>query len=160
MLLLLHCLDIICVNLYVLYKEASYLHSLVENDEIDSHKQFLIESVNSLIRRAKLEGRTAPVTQQTTLVGEVEPVIYLDRTTPLLFSRNKSSLKTFDHIRFLCGKHNLIPHKQRACKYCQCLVAVSRVNKEPFPVENQARKECWISKVSLCDNHKDLFHAK
>ena len=48
--LLLHCLDIIQVNSYVLYNETSYLHPLVENDEIDSHKRFLIEFVNSLIR--------------------------------------------------------------------------------------------------------------
>ena len=47
--LLLHCLDIIRVNSYVLYKETSYLHPLVDNDKIDSHKQFLIEFTNSLI---------------------------------------------------------------------------------------------------------------
>ena len=48
--LLLNCLDIIQVNSYVLYKETSYLHSLVDNDKIYSHKQFLVEFVNSLIR--------------------------------------------------------------------------------------------------------------
>ena len=69
--LLLHCLDIIRVNSYVLYKETSYLHPAVNDDEIDSHKQFLIEFVNSLIRRAKKENRTAPVTQQATPVGKV-----------------------------------------------------------------------------------------
>ena len=158
--LLLHCLDIIRVNSYVLYKETSYLHPAVNDDEIDSHKQFLIEFVNSLIRRAKLENRTAPVTRQATPVGEVEPVIHLDRTTQLLFSRNKPSLKTFDHIRFLPGEHKLIPHKQRVCKYCQYLVTVARVKKEHLLVANRARKECRICKVNLCDNHKDLFHAK
>ena len=61
--LLLHCLDIIRVNSYVLYKETSYLHPAVNDDEIDSHKQFLIEFVNSLICRAKKENRTAPVTR-------------------------------------------------------------------------------------------------
>ena len=125
--LLLHCLDIIRVNSYVLYKETSYLHPLVENDEIDSHKQFLIEFVNSLIRRAKLKNRTAPVTQQATPVGKVEPVIHLDRHSQLNFSRTKPSLKTFDHVRFLPGDHKLMPHNQRNCKYCQYLVAVARV---------------------------------
>ena len=47
--LLLHCLDIIGVNSYVLYKETSYLHPAVNDAEIDSHKQFLIEFINSLI---------------------------------------------------------------------------------------------------------------
>ena len=76
--LLLHCLDIIQVNSYILNKETFYLHPLVENEEVDSHKQFLIEFVNSFICQAKQENRTAPVTQQATPVGEVEPVIHLD----------------------------------------------------------------------------------
>ena len=59
------------------------LYPLVDNKEIDSHKQFVIEFVNSLIRRAKLEGRTYPVTRQATPVGGIEPVIHLDRTTQL-----------------------------------------------------------------------------
>ena len=158
--MLLHCLDIIRVNSYVLYKETSYLHPLVENDEIDSHKQFLIEFVNSLIRRAKLEGGTAPLTQQATPVGEVKPVIHLDRTRQLRFSRTMPSLSTFNHIRFLPGEHKLIPHAQRKCKYCQYLHCVATMKKEPLPEVNRAYSECQICKVSLCKNHKDLFHAR
>ena len=90
----------------------------------------------------------------------MELVTYLDRTTQLLFSRNKPSLKTFDHVRLLHGEHKLIPQKQRACKYCQYLVVVAKVKKEPLPVANRVRKESRICKVSLCDDHKDLFHAK
>ena len=71
------------MNSYVLYKETFYLHPAVNDDVIDSHKQFLIEFVNSLIRRAKLENRTAPVTRQATPVCEVEPVIHLDLTSTL-----------------------------------------------------------------------------
>ena len=158
--LLLHCLDIIRVNSYVLYKETSYLHPLVDNKEIDSHKQFVIEFVDSLICRAKLEKRTAPVTRQATPVGTVEPVIHLNKTKTKNYSRTKPSLKTFDDVRFLPGNHQLIRHTQRKCKYCQYLVAVARVKKEPLPVLQQPRKQCRICKVNLCDNHKDLFHAK
>ena len=158
--MLLQYLDIIRVNSYVLYKETSYLHPLVDNEEIDSHKQFLIKFVNSLICRTKQENRTAPVTRQATPVGTVEPVIHLNRTSQLHFSRTKPSLKTFDHVHFLPGDHELIAHKQRTCKYCQYLVAVARVNNEPLPEVNRAYKECQICKVSLCKNHKDLFHAR
>ena len=133
--LLLHSLDIIRVNSYVLYKETSYLHKLVDNDDIDSHKQFLIEFVNSLIRRAMDEDTKQPVTRQATPVGEVQPVIHLGKTVQPLFSRTKPSLETYDHIRFLPGEHKLIPNNQRKCKYCQYLVAVARVKKEPLPEE-------------------------
>ena len=130
------------MNSYVLYKETSYLHPCVNDDEIDSHKQFLIEFVNSLICQAKKENRTAPVTQQATPVGKVQPVIHLDRTSQLHFSRTKPSLNTFNHVCFLPGDDKLIPHTQRKFKYCQYLVAVARVNKEPFPPVIRAYKEC------------------
>ena len=78
--LLLHCLDIIWVNSYVLYKETSYLHPTVDNDDINTHKEFLIQFINSLIFCACNEDTEHSVTQQATPVGEVEPVIYLDCT--------------------------------------------------------------------------------
>ena len=156
----LHCLDIIQVNSYVLYKETSYLHPLVDNEEIDSHKQFFIKFVNSLICRAKLENRTAPVTRQATPVGRVKPVIHLDKTKTKNYSRTKPSLKTFDDVQFLPGNHQLIRHTQQKCKYCQYLVAVARVNKEPLPELKRPYLQCQICKVSLCENCNDLFHAR
>ena len=57
----LHCLDILWVNLYVLYKE--YNHVDVDNDTIWNHKHFLIEFVNSLICRGNTETRLPVVTQ-------------------------------------------------------------------------------------------------
>ena len=76
-----------------MYKETSYLHPLVDNDDIDSHKQFLIEFVNSLIRCAMEEDTKHSVTRQATPVGEVEPVIHLDQTQQLRFSRTVPSLE-------------------------------------------------------------------
>ena len=100
------------------------------------------------------------VTRQATLVGEVEPVTHLDRTTQLCFSRTTPSLETFDHVRLLSSEYKLIPHKERKCKYCQYLVALARVKKEPLPVLHRPRKQCRICEVNLCDNHKDFFQAK
>ena len=158
--LLLHCLDSIQVNAYVVYKEISYLHRAVNNDDMNTHKEFLIQFINSLILCACNEGTKHSVTRQATPVGEVQPVIYFDRIQQLRFSRTDPSLETFDHVQFLPGGHKLIPHKQRKYKYCQYLVAVARVNKEPFPEEGRPTLECQICKVSVCKNHKDLFHAK
>ena len=51
--LFLHASDTIRVNSYVLYKETSYAHPDVNNDnDINSHKQFLISFINSLIHCA------------------------------------------------------------------------------------------------------------
>ena len=98
------------MNSYVLYKKTSYLHPAVNNDDIDSHKQFLIKFINSLILCACNENTEYSVTRQATTVGEVEPVIHLDHTQQLHFSRTDPSLSTFDHVRFQSGNHRLIPH--------------------------------------------------
>ena len=148
------------MNSYVLYKETAYLHPAVNNDEMDNHKEFLIEFINTLICRAQKEDRKQPVTRQATPVGEVEPVIHFNRTRQLRFSRTKPSLSIFDHVRFLPGDHKLIPHKQRECKYCQYLHCVATVKKEPLPEVKRAYKECQICEVSLCKNHQDLFHPR
>ena len=135
--LLLHCLDSIRVNSYVLYKEISYLHPAVNDDLIKNHKEFLIEFINSLILCACNEDIEHSVTQQATPVGDVEPSIHLDCTRELRFSTAEPPLSTFDHVQFLPGEHKLIEHKQRKCKHCQYLVAVARVNMESLPEEGR-----------------------
>ena len=125
------------MNSYVLYKETSYLHRAVNNDDINTHKEFLIQFINSLILRACNEDTEYSVTQQETPVGEVKPVIYLYRARQLRFSRTDPSLETFDHARFFPGEHKLIPHKQRKCKYCQYLVAVARGKQVTSPSRNK-----------------------
>ena len=144
----------------MLYKETSYLHRAVNNDDINTHKEFLIQFINSLILRACNEDTKHSVTRRAVQVGGVQPVIHLGQTRQLRFSRTDPSLSTFDHVRLLPGEHKLIPHKQRKYKYCQYLVAVARVNKEPRPEEGRPTLACQICKVSLCKNHKKLFHAR
>ena len=148
------------MNSYVLYKETSYLHRAVNNDDIDSHKEFLIEFIISLICCACNENAKHSVSRQATPVCEVEPVMHLDRTQQHRFSRTDPSLSSLNHLRFQSGNHRLIPHAQRKCKYCQYLHCVATMKKEPLPEVNRAYSECQICKVSLCKNHKDLFHAR
>ena len=93
--LFLHGSDIIRVNSYVLYKETAYNHPDV-NDGINSHKQFLIAFINSLIHCAQDEESVQPSCTQT--ATPLDPAIHLNKTAQLLFSRNNPSLSTFDHI--------------------------------------------------------------
>ena len=108
--LLLHCLYIIQVNSYVLYKETFYLHRAVNNDNIKTHKEFLIEFINSLILCAKKKDTNHSVTTQGTPVGEVELVINVDQTQQIRFSRTHLSLEIYDHVRFQSGDHRLVPY--------------------------------------------------
>ena len=72
---------------------------------------FLFSS-SILVCCAKNKDAKHSITRQATLVGEVEPVIHLDRTQQPRFSRTDPSLENFDHVRFLPGEHKLVPHKQ------------------------------------------------
>ena len=121
------------MNSYVLYKETASKHPAVNDDEMDTHKEFLIEFTNALICRAQKKGTAHSVTQQETPVGEVTPVIHLNRTRQVRFSRTRPSLSTFDHVRFIPGKHQLIVHKQRPCKYCQYLHCVANSEQGTSP---------------------------
>ena len=91
----LHGSDIIRVNSYVLYKEIAYDHPDV-NDGIKSHKQFLIAFINSLIHCAQDEESAVPSGTQT--VTPLDPIIHLNRTAQLRFSRNDPLLSTFDEL--------------------------------------------------------------
>ena len=55
--IVLHGADIIQVNSHILYKETAWLHPAVNNDDINSHKQFHIQFINSLIfiQRMKIQ---------------------------------------------------------------------------------------------------------
>ena len=62
--LFLHGVDIIQVISYVLYKETAWLHPTVNNGDINSHKQFFIEFITSLIHCSKNEDTKHSMTRQ------------------------------------------------------------------------------------------------
>ena len=93
--LLLHSLDVIRFNSYVLYKETAYDHPDV-NDGINSHKQFFIAFINSRIHCAQDEELVQP--SDTRTATPLDPAIHLNKTGQLRFSRNDPSLSVFDHL--------------------------------------------------------------
>ena len=159
----LHCLDILRVNLYVLYKETSFNHPDVNNDTIRDHKHFLIEFVNSLIRRGNAETMCQPVVTRgvaATVRGDPS-IVHKGTTGKIVMSRTKPSLSIFDEVRYSEGEHKMIPAgKQRQCKYCQYQVLVAKAKKEVPPVEQRPRMKCSICDVYLCPNHVAVFHRK
>ena len=116
-------------------KETLLGHPKVNDDDIKTHKEFLIQFIDSLICCAKNEDTEHSITRQSTPVGQFEPVIHHNKTAQVHFSRTHPSHSTFDYVRFLPGAYDLIPRKQRKYKYYQYLVAVATVKKEPPPKE-------------------------
>ena len=158
----LHCLDILRVNSYVLYKETSYNHPDVdEHRKKDNHKLFLIEFVNSLIRRGNAETMCQPVvTRGVAATGQDPSIVHKGTTAKLVMSRTKPSLSIFDEVRYSEGVHSMIPASQAKCKYCQYLVLVAKARKEAPPIEARPRMKCSICDVNLCPAHVAVFHRK
>ena len=159
----LHCLDILRVNSYVLYKETSYNHPNFDNKRTkENHKHFLIEFVNSLIRRGNAETTCLPVitTRGVATLGNDPSIVHKGTTGKIVMSRSKPSLSVFDESRYCAGEHKMIPATQAKCKYCQYLVLVAKVRKEAPPIEQRPRLKCSICDVHLCKNHVEVFHRK
>ena len=159
----LHCLDILRVNSYVLYKETSFNHpDFDKHRKKENHKQFLIEFVNSLIRRGNAETTRLPATRGVAATVRGDPsIIHNGTTAKLVMCRTKPSLSIFDDLRYCEGVHTMIPaKKQSKCKYCQYQVLVAKVRKETPPIEQRPRMMCSICNVHLCPNHVAVFHRK
>ena len=157
----LHCLDILRVNSYVLYKETSYNHPDIKNDTIRDHKHFLIEFVNSPICRGNAETMCQPVvTRGVAATVQDQSIVHKGTTAKLVMSRTKPSLSIFDEVRYSEGVHSMIPASQAKCKYCQYLVLVAKARKEAPPIEARPRMKCSICDVNLCPAHVAVFHRK
>ena len=85
-----------------MYKETSYNHPDV--DELrkkDNHKLFLIEFVNSLIRRGNAETMCQPVVTRGVAAMVQDPsIVHKGTTAKLVMSRTKPSLSIFDEVRY------------------------------------------------------------
>ena len=104
----LHCLDILRVNSYVLYKETAFNHPDVdEHQKKDNHKLFLIEFVNSLIRRGNAETTRLPVVTRGVVTVQDPAIIHNGTTAKLVMSRTKPSLSIFDDLRYCEGVHKI-----------------------------------------------------
>ena len=142
--------------MYYTRKHHAYNHPDVNNDTIPTHKHFLIDFVNSLIRRGNIETRMPIVTQGVATAPNQDPsIVHKGTTGKLVMRRNKPSLPIFDDLRYCPGVHELVPAgKQNKCKYCQYLVLVFKNRKEAPPVEKQPSwHQCNICNVHLCKDH-------
>ena len=75
--LFLHCLDVLRVNCYILYRETSRKEPTIENTKILGHKQFVIELINCLIvrgNRKKKELSTARTITTRTVQQETDVI--------------------------------------------------------------------------------------
>ena len=75
--LFLHCLDVLRVNCYIVYREISRKKPAIDNTKILRHKEFLIEFINCLIRwgnKEQSEATTARTITTRTVQQETDVV--------------------------------------------------------------------------------------
>jgi len=161
----LHCLDILRVNSYVLYKETAKDHPDVADKNICNHKQFLIEYINSLIRRGNAETKCTTITTRPRTTTHQDDqndlrIVHKGKKGRIVMKRSCPSLAEYDNVRrSRPGEHELIKSTtQSTCRYCQYLVLLAKAkNFEPKGVK-RPRSICNVCSVHLCKEHFDAFH--
>ena len=160
--IMLHCLDGLRVNMYILYKQTSATNFDINNKNILDHKDFLAEMIASLSRKAgRAQMERLDVTAQGTR-NQTETnctVVHPQNTTQLCFCRKNPSLDIFNYVRYTPCHHPTVEAKQNECRYCQYLSILKKnLGEDDNFISKRPRTACKICKVNLCREHFDKFH--
>jgi hypothetical protein len=145
--LLLHCLDIVRVNTYIMAKSR---------DDSISHKSYIKQFILELNRRADAlqHGRTRGAAAIASPPGSGRKVKRhrMSHTNPTLPSNRLLGTKK-DHVVTLTTS-------QRRCIYCSYLQQLATLDpaiKSPKPRE--VTRQCLACKVNICKEHWDEYHG-
>ena len=172
----LHCLDVLRINAYILYREMNKKRGNPIPKKY-CHKKFVLGLIDSLITRGELaEEQDSPQkSKRPTAAAPIkEPVscveVPQEERTLIRFDKKNPSLTKFDHLRFKVGEHNRVKAKQNDCKYCSYLKLKyfaekekkgNTSNEDDFkPHVTKPKMKCSDCKVNLCKDHFDLWHSK
>lgn len=164
--LFLHCLDVLRVNCYILYRETSRKEPTIENTKILGHKQFVIELINCLIvrgNRKKKELSTARTITTRTVQQETDLIhrAGAGEDSRYFMKRQNPSLDIFDCVRLQHGIHamkKVEKTKLKHCCYCRFLFVKAKAENLPEPKMKKTITQCSFCKVHLCPDHFHIFH--
>lgn len=175
MLIMLHCLDVLRINAYILYKQISKQRG-IKIPKKYCHKKFLLRLVDSLITQAEDATTKSPWKSKRTLasapIKELVSCVQVPSEDKLmiLFDKKDLSLNKLDHICFEEAENKRVLAKQGKCKYCLYLYlkakalakdkAVTRNEKSIWPKIKKPMQKCSICKVNLWWQHFDLWHSR
>jgi hypothetical protein len=147
--LMMHALDILRVNAFVIAKSA--------NDRL-VHKDFIVSLIKGLLERASYSHMRETRARAATIRRSSPRSVQKKR-------RMSSSNPSLPHYR-LNGKpedHQMVHGgKQRACTYCSYLRSLSigaGTPKEDLPKVKTITRYCSACKDSLCIQHFKVFHS-
>jgi hypothetical protein len=149
--ILLHCLDVLRINAFIVYKEQA-------GEEAIDHKEFLVQWIETLLDRATSESVRLG-TRSRRRSSTPEPY-------PRQRRRISSKHPTLPSCR-LTGDRSVHLHvkardgKQRACAYCSYLRAVAKAQgqSEDLPDITRPTMICSACNVRLCKSHFDAYHG-
>ena len=148
---MLHCLDVLRVNGYILYKETSKKHPDVVERNILDQKEFLKRLVHSLRTRAATAVDDSSSDDDVTVLKVVNRKH--DRSTKLTVQNH--NLDHFFPNRLKCTDEGDNVVSQNKCKYCSYLNKRDRKNGKSRKEAHKIKKSKWwcrTCKVNLCKN--------
>ena len=165
---MLHCLNILRINAYILYKEISKQRD-IQIPKKDCHKKFIFRLNDTLItqaedamtnspRKSKRKPESAPIKEPVSRVQ----VPSVDRLM-IRFDNNNPSLKKFNFLCFVEGEHKRASTKQGKCKYFAHLYLKAKAlgkDKADWPKVKKPMLMCSDFKVNLCREYFNLWHSR
>ena len=155
-----HCLDVLCVNLFILYQQASLADVRVTNKKnIADHKSFTKTLILSLIDRAnkaKFSGSSDSGSDSED--NEPAPV----REARPNIDRNNPSLTIYNQWRIPCDQTAAVTAPTPSwCRYCSYQMALDRLIGAPQNLRRRkTRTWCSHCKVNLCSGCFIAFHTE
>ena len=145
-----HCLDVIRINCYIIFKNLS-------SQDI-GHKKFLVGFIEALI------GRAASIQYGVTRAAKAASHLFSPPRKKR--RRMRASIPQLPAERFNSRRKDHIvgmnaERKQRACCYCAYLRALDKkLNMEHPHVVRNVIRICVGCNVHLCNDHFDLYHFR
>ena len=152
MAMMLHGLDILRVNLYIVYKNKT-------GDEYPKdHKSFLMEYISALLKRGQMQTyrptrSSEPVTKISPQDNNKKRYKMTNTTLPTL------PQKRLDKPRELHVATTAPNNKQKECIYCRYLKAKQIFAKEEVTIKpREPSRMCNYCQVHICKQHFDVYH--
>ena len=156
-----HCLDVLRVNGYILYKQTSLNHPDIDDKKILDHKTFTKELINSLTARAHEAKQVERETRRNNgeAIDDDEPFV----PRPKLSNTNPK-LDIYNEWRSTCKQTQVAPVKtQNECKYCKYLQLLDKKagkEKKDWKYVHKRYRWCSHCKVWLCPGECFLSISK
>ena len=151
--MMLHGLDILRVNMYIVYK------NMTDDKRPKDHKGFISEFICALLNRAR--SQTYRPLRSSSPAPRRSPTQREGKRTRMSKREPQLPLKRFDKPKELHVATTAPGNKQRECIYCRYLKAKQQISGEQVTIKvKEPSRMCSYCQEHICKQHFDVYHSR